>query len=283
MTDSAATPILLDTGATSRVRAWCTLVRFSVRQAVLNQRAILAAVLLAAPLALAIIVPQFGLGDDPAEAARFYWNVTARMMLSVVAPLTVMLYAISLLSTDTAEGTITYLLTRRLSRAGVFTARFAGTVGTVAVAVAVSQVGFLLATRAAGAPLAFTEGLPELWAPPLVVLAAVVTFGGIFAALGLLFRKPLVVAIAYVIIAEWLLANTGLEVREYSLSYYLRSLLLWPVESSALDGVREQNLGEEPITGLAAVVIAATLAITLGASAALVSVREFTRAREEEK
>jgi hypothetical protein len=194
-----------------------------------------------------------------------------------------MLYAISLFSTDTSEGTIAYLLTRRLSRPGVFTARFLGTVGTVAVAAAIGQSVFLVVARVSGAPVRIGLQPAEFWVPPLVVMAAVLTFGAIFAALSMLFRKPLVVAIIYMVIAEWLLANTGLEVREYSLSYYLRCLLLWPVETPGLQGLREQVLGEEPWTWAAGIFVAGVFSFGLALSSVLVSLREFTRAREEEK
>ena len=56
------------------------------------------------------------------------------------------------------------------------------------------------------------------------ILAASVAFGCLFHAIGALVRRPTIVAIGYVFVFEILVANLPGSLKQWSLSYYVRSL-----------------------------------------------------------
>ncbi|MFW6158440.1 MAG: ABC transporter permease [Planctomycetota bacterium] len=279
-----ADAILPSTGRLSGRSAWTTLALFAARQAAWSRRAILAYVLFALPLVVAAVIVNAAPIKGADQAAEIYWALTLLMMLTASLPLAAMLSCGPLILNEVSDGTLVYLLTRRLPRQQVLLAKFAGaTLSVLGLAVAFQAALFLI--FAVGGPgLGAAETVPALTGGLFVVAVSALVFAAVFTAIGVLFRKPLGVGIGYLIVTEWVFLRLPVGIRRFTVGYHLRCLLAGVCEAPTLDELLGEVLGrplESPVA--AAWILLAVVVGGLTAAAVLVARREFTRAREEER
>jgi len=278
---SEATQTATAGAARSAGRAWAALARFAVVSAVTGKRSYLVCVLLCLPAVLGTIIAVSGGVETAEQNAAVYWGITLFVSLTTAVPLAAMLACSGLFHDEASDGTLVYLLTRRLGRARVFLAKLVGILAALCLVGGVAQLVFV-AVIAAGRGLPADEKLPAVLGGCLLVALACVTFGAIFAAIGMIFRKPMAVAVSYMVIFEWFVASLPLDVCEISVSYQLRCLLYDLTESRAVTNLLNEVLPEEFATGASsAAVLAVTVAIAVAVAALLAAGREFTRAHEE--
>jgi len=269
--------------AQNPVRAWLAVARFAAGQTVWNRRVLLTLLLFLVPVLTVVVVRAFGHDLERQQVATLYGWVTVIVALAVIVPLTAMLYFSSLVSQEALEGTLVYLFTRRLNRPGVMAAKFVGAAVPLALMALLAQGLLFLAAAAGEGGMRTASGVPELWACAAVVALAMVVFGALFAALGVLVRRPLAAGIGYVFVCEWMLANRQLKIRQLSVNYYLRCILRAATERSPMAELFEDILRGETTPARSSL---ATLAM-VAAAALLVAClavwrKEFTQAREEQ-
>jgi ABC-2 type transport system permease protein len=276
------THILESPGTASAARGWLELFRFFIVRAAWTRRALLACFVLAVPALIGIVVRAAGT-IPPDRMALYYWASTVFMMYATAVPLTAMMFGTTIISAEVAAGTSVYLFTRSMGRVGVLLAKFLA-VGIVLAAGACAGQALLFAVAAMGqGGMPLLAGVPELWGGLAAACLGALAFCSLFLALGTFLARPFGAAVGYLILCEWIFANVPLDIRRFSVNHYLRAIVSGAVETSpAVAGLREIVTGGVS-AGFGAFTLLCVIALAVGATAMLVTWREFTRAREEQK
>ena len=158
-----------------------------------------------------------------------------------VLPLAALFYATSLVADEVEGRTLTYLLTRPLTRASIFAGKFAAylaTTFTLALPAAVVTF-FVLMTRPAAPALgpAAADLLRDLG----VMLLALVAYGALFALLGVLLKRPVIPGLLFLYGWE-LLANLPGYLPRLTLTAWLRSLIHHRPAEEGIAGLFQQVL-----------------------------------------
>lgn len=227
--------------------------------------------------ALGFVVRRFA--PDPGAPQAWGWLyvlLLTFLFLQTLVILVPLLHASGLVRDELEEGTLVYLFTRPLPKAHVFVAKLAAASALSAAIVVGGMLAFhvAFALAAGGAPEGVGLGthlLPFMAAGVLGVLA----YGSLFALLGLITRRGLILGIVYGFISELILANIPAVVRQLTLMHYLRSVALSRVgaaQPGEEEGLREAlgllelvPAGQATLTALvvaAACVIVSVLAVS---------------------
>ncbi len=177
---------------------------------------------------LGFVVRRFA--PDPGAPEAWGWLyvlLLTFLFLQTISILVPLLHTSGLVRDELEEGTLVYLFTRPLPKPHIFLAKLAAATALSAVIIVGGMLAFHVAfALAAGGA---TEGvgigthlLPFMAAGVLGVIA----YGSLFAFLGLMTRRGLILGIVYGFISELILANIPAVVRELTLMHHLRSVAL---------------------------------------------------------
>ena len=205
---------------------------FTIRQIALQRKLWLSAAILLFPAAIVVLVR--GVNPDPGH--RHLWEMYHVLMqfalIMVLMPLVCLLYGTALIGAEVEQRTLVYLTTRRLHRATVLLVRFAATwvalTALFALAILALHAGATLGTAAGAVPSARTPRLP--WHALVVYLsiapAGAAGFLAVFTTISLIFSRPLIVSILYLVLFEIVLGNLPLPARRLSISHPLRQTMI---------------------------------------------------------
>lgn len=239
---------------------------------VFSRRSLLMALLVAAPVAFAILyrVLSATQGEPPLGPPDLYALMVAVYWVRNVLPLAALFYATSLVADEVEGRTLTYLLTRPLTRASIFAGKFAAylaTTFTLALPAAVVTF-FVLMTAPQAPPLgpAVSDLLRDLG----VMLLALVAYGALFGLLGVLLKRPVIPGLLFLYGWE-LLANLPGYLPRFTLTAWLRSLIRHRPAEEGIAGLFQQVLPADQ----ALFVLAGVSLALLGAAAWIFSSREY--------
>ncbi len=239
---------------------------------VFSRRSLLMALLVAAPVAFAVLYRVLAVthGTPPLGAADLYALMVAIYWVRNVLPLAALFYATSLIADEVEGRTLTYLLTRPLTRASIFAGKFAAYLATtLTLALPAAVVTFFLLMTAPGAP-ALAAAATDLLRDVGVMLLALVAYGALFGLMGVLLKRPVIPGLLFLYGWE-LLANLPGYLPRLTLTAWLRSLIRHRPAEQGLAGLFQQVLpGDQAL----AVLLAVSL-LLLGASAWIFSRREY--------
>jgi ABC-2 type transport system permease protein len=213
---------------------WLTL-----RQHLRGRRLLILSALFLLPDVL-VAVARFTAARAPQQILEF--NVIFRFFPHALVPLVALLYAAGIIQDEIEEQTLTYLLLRPLPKWALYLVRLTATWLLIAILTGVfTTVTFIV----------IWWGKPEFWGDVIPVRAAKTAalmalaqagYCALFGALGLFTKRSLFVGIGYIIGFELLLANAPIFVRQLTVMYYFRVLVLrW------LDVQRAKDWGIELI------------------------------------
>lgn len=237
-----------------------------------SRRSLFLALLLCLPIALGVLF-------HAAQAVELQTRITGRDLYQLLVvlfyvrnalPLVALFYATSLIADEVEGRTLTFLLTRPVSRASVLTGKYAAFLATALTltlpAVVVGGV-LLIAPEGAGA---LGGSLPALLRDMAAMGLTLAAYGAAFTLLGVLLRRPVIPGLVFLFVWEFL-ANLPGYLPRFTLSVYARGLL--PYRS--IPGLGELFLLDlEPWTCAAtlAAVSAAGLLLAIG----IFSSREYS-------
>jgi ABC-2 type transport system permease protein len=198
-------------------------------------------------IALAGLLPLFfaaiwrAWGTDFLDAGEMLTNLVSSLYLGVLVYLVGIAFGVPTVHDEVEGRTLTYLLTRPISRIAVYAGRLAAVQLLAGVLLALSLVAcFMVAV--AGNPGALNVDLIQAYVNHVwVILLATVLMVGLFAIIGTLFKKPLVWSFLYAFAWEGIVAKVPGRLQTWTLDFHLRNLLLREddVQASLLDGLRE--------------------------------------------
>ena len=162
-----------------------------------------------------IVGLAIGLGDteDPLKAGAQLVNSFG---LSLYAPVVTLVFASAALGEPVEDGTLAYLWLRPVPRWQVVVGAWLATLSAAGPLVIVSLVLAAVATGGGGSLVAGTVVSASL---------AVLAYSGIFCALGVFVRRPLVWGLAYILLWEGFVALAGAGAAKLAVRSYTRSIL----------------------------------------------------------
>jgi ABC-2 type transport system permease protein len=239
---------------------------------VFSRRSLLMALLVAAPVAFAVLYRVLSAthGRPPLGPSDLYALMVAIYWVRNVLPLAALFYATSLIADEVEGRTLTYLLTRPLTRQSIFAGKFAAYLATTfTLALPAAVVTFFVLMTAPGAPglgAAATDLLRDLGA----MLLALVAYGALFGLLGVLLKRPVIPGLLFLYGWE-LLANLPGYLPRFTLTAWLRSLIRHRPAEEGIAGLFQQVLPADQ----ALVVLIGVSLLLLAAAAWIFSTREY--------
>jgi ABC-type transport system involved in multi-copper enzyme maturation permease subunit len=238
-----------------------------------TRRSLLMGLLVAMPVAFAVVyrlVLAAKTGVQPVTPQDLYAVIVAMYWIRNVLPLAALFYATALIADEVEGRTLTYLITRPLTRASIFAGKFAAYLATtLSLALPAGVVTFFLLLSARGwSNVAPAVG--DLFRDLGVMALTLVVYGALFALLGVLLKRPVIPGLMFLYGWE-LLANLPGYLPRLTLTAWLRSLVHHRPAEEGLAGLFQQVLpaGE----GLAVLVV--LTAVFLAGASWIFSSREY--------
>jgi ABC-type transport system involved in multi-copper enzyme maturation permease subunit len=191
-----------------------------------SRRSLLMAVFLGLPVVFALLFRAFLAARLPPRLTGFdlYSVIVAIYYVRNVLPLAALFYATSLVADEVEGKTLTYLLTRPVTRPAILLGKFLAYVATTLTLTLPATVltFFLLATvnGFSGVGAAVGDLLRDLGAMSLTLVA----YGAFFTLLGVLLRRPMIPGLLFLFGWEFL-ANLPGYLPRLTLSAWVRSLI----------------------------------------------------------
>jgi ABC-2 type transport system permease protein len=257
------------------VSALAALFVLTVRQNIRGRRLLILSLLFLLP-SLLVGVARFAPFTPPPDRLEF--NFIFLFIPHALVPLTALLYAAGMIQDEVEEQTLTYLLLRPLPRWALYIVRLAAIWLVTALLTAVfTTITFIVVWW--GTEQLWGEIIPVRAAKTAGLLALVqLGYCSVFAALGLLTRRSLMVGLAYIVCLEGLMANIPFVLRQFTVMYYFRVLAIrWlaPADKSLWLNDWSFKIDEIPYAGqcVQTLLIASAVLTLLGVT--MIMGREF--------
>ncbi len=191
-----------------------------------SRRSLAMGILLGLPVLFAVIYRVALASALPAQLTAFdlYGVIVAFYYVRNVVPLAALFQASSLVADEVEGKTITYLLSRPVTRPSIFAGKFAAyLVATGALALCGLVVTYVVLMMG-GEGSALGRGLPDLWRDAGVLILGLAVYGAFFALLGVVLRRPAIPGLLFLFGWE-LLANLPGYLPRLTITAHLRSLI----------------------------------------------------------
>jgi ABC-2 type transport system permease protein len=245
----------------------------SVEGMIWSRRSLLMALLVGLPVVLAVVYRVVVAADIPNRAVPpidLYGLVVAVYWIRNVLPLMALFHATSLIADEVDGKTLTYLLTRPLTRTSILAGKFAAyLVSSLAITFPAAVLTFFIVVTARGWS-GVGASVPDLFRDLGVMTLTLLVYGALFSLLGVLLRRPVIPGLLFLFGWE-LLANLPGYLPRFTLNAWLRSLTHHRPPVEGLSGLFSNVLP----TGLSLVVLLVSTAVFLAAAAWIFSHREY--------
>jgi len=238
-----------------------------------SRRTLLMGILVALPVLFAIVYRVVLATQPKAELlppGDLYAVIVALYWIRNVLPLAALFFATSLVADEVEGRTLTYLITRPLTRPSIFAGKFAAyVVTTLSLALPAGVLAFFILLSARGlasVPPAVGDLLRDLG----VMALALVAYGAFFALLGVFLKRPVIPGLMFLYGWE-LMANLPGYLPRFTLTAWLRSLIHHRPAQEGLAGLFQQVLP----SGQSLAVLIGVSAVFLAAAAWIFSTREY--------
>jgi ABC-2 type transport system permease protein len=180
--------------------------------------------LLAMPVFFGSLLRIYPPKDLPLTGFELYGVVVSLFFVRNLLPLVALLFGSALISDAVDSKTLTYFLTRPISRLSIFLGEFMAylvTVLTLTVPCVVLTYLVLCVGTPQGAGFGAMDLVRDLGACALTLF----TYGSVFALLGVSLKRPLIPGLLFLFVWEGFVANFPGDAPNYTISAYARSLI----------------------------------------------------------
>jgi ABC-type Na+ efflux pump permease subunit len=215
-----------------------------------SRRTIFLALVAGGPVLIAFIVRivvATGLGrrleGAGVEGAGIFGMMIWVLYVRFLVPVLGVFYGVSLIADEVEDKTITYLFTRPIRRGAVLLGKFAAyLVCTVLVVLpSVMLVYFLIV------PFAEIAGtFPSLLVDLGILAAGLAVYGALFALIGALFKRPLVIGLAFAFGWEQVAMLTPGSLKTATVAFYLQSLVPHAMPSDGVTSLLQAVFRDTP-------------------------------------
>jgi len=194
------------------------MMRFTAKQLLFSRRTIVLSALSCLPI---LIIGAWMYRPDSSGPSALFANIFSSIFLQLIVLIISLLYGTSLINSEIANKTISYLSTRSLRREEIFLYRYIGSI----------PVGFLIVAVPVAICLALldihtgkVDTLKHLADYYVIILLGFAVYNAFFAFLGVAIKRPLMVGLMFAFFWEILLANLPGKIPYLTLMFYLRSI-----------------------------------------------------------
>jgi ABC-2 type transport system permease protein len=245
----------------------------SLEGMVWSRRTLLMGILVGLPVLVAVVYRVVLATRPEAQllpASDLYAVVVAVYWVRNVLPLAALFFATALVADEVEGKTLTYLVTRPLTRRSIFAGKFAAYVATtLSLALPAVVLTFFILMSARGAS-GLSPAIGDLLRDLGVAALALVAYGAFFALLGVLLKRPVIPGLLFLYGWE-LLANLPGYLPRFTLTAWLRSLIRHRPAEEGLAGLFQQVLP----AGQSLAVLVGVSVVFLAAAAWIFSTREY--------
>jgi ABC-2 type transport system permease protein len=192
-----------------------------------SRRSLLMAVFLGLPIVFALIFRAFLAAHLPARVTGFdlYAVVVSFYYVRNVLPLAALFYATSLVADEVEGRTLTYLLTRPVTRPSILLGKFLAYVATtLALTLPATVVTFFLLVTVKGSS-GVGAAVPDLLRDLGAISLTLVVYGAFFTLLGVLLRRPMIPGLMLLFAWEKILVIMPGYLPRFTLTAWVRSLI----------------------------------------------------------
>ena len=180
--------------------------------------------LLALPVVFGLLLRIYPPKGLPLTGFELYGIVIALFYVRNLLPLVALLFGSALISDSVDSKTLTYFLTRPISRLSIFLGEFMAYVVTV-LTLTVPCIVLTYLVMCVGTPQGTGFGAPDLVQDLAACALTLFTYGGAFALLGVSLKRPLIPGLLFLFVWEGFVANFPGDAPNYTLTAYARSLI----------------------------------------------------------
>ena len=185
--------------------------------------------LLSLPVVFGVFLRIYPPRDLPLTGFELYGMVVALYFVRNLLPLVALLFGSALISDAVDSKTLTYFLTRPISRLSIFLGEFMAYLATV-LTLTVPTVVLTYLILCVGTPQGAGFGAPDLVQDLAACALTLFTYGCVFALLGVSLKKPLIPGLVHGVQRvvgrqEGFVANFPGDAPNYTLTAYARSLI----------------------------------------------------------
>jgi ABC-type transport system involved in multi-copper enzyme maturation permease subunit len=237
-----------------------------------SRRTLWMAVLLGLPVVFGVLYRVVLASRLPPQLQPFdlYGTVVVFYYLRNLVPLTALFYASALVADEVEGKTLTYLVSRPVTRGAILAGKFAAYFVTVLCVTLPAVVLTFFIVLTAGGSRAVSAGVPDLFRDLAVLSAGLLVYGALFTLFGVALRRPILPGLLFVFLWE-LLANLPGYLPRLTVTAYLRSLVTHrPPE----EGIGEL-FGQVLPAALCVETLAVMTAVFLGGAIWIFSWREY--------
>ncbi len=211
----------------------------SARELLRRRRLVFLALACSLPLLLSLMWSLWG--TEHFSADKFFTNLVSSLYLSALVYVVGLAFGVPTVHDEVEGRTLTYLLTRPISRIAVYAGRLAAVQLLAGSLLALSLVvcfGILVVGDPSALSVDFLKTyVNHVW----VLLLATVVLTGLFSIFGTLFRRPLVWGIVYAFAWEGTVSKIPGQLQVWTLDFHFRNLMLRDadVQNDLLDVFRQ--------------------------------------------
>ncbi len=196
----------------------------SIERMLPRPRSLLVFLLLALPVVFGTLLRLYPPQGLPLTGFELYGMVVALFFVRNLLPLVALLFGSALISDAVDAKTLTYFLTRPISRLSIFLGEFFAYLVTV-LTLTIPCVVLSYVVLCAGTPQGLGFGAPDLLQDLGACALTLFTYGAVFALLGVSLKRPLIPGLLFLFIWEGFVANFPGDAPNYTLTAYARSLI----------------------------------------------------------
>ena len=200
------------------------LFRTHLARMVFSKRGFVSLLLVLLPVAAALLIERISEVDGPPPEGMvpmFGWM----LLVQTIVPLVALIFGSAVVAEEVDDRTITFLFTRPIPRQSILLGRWlaAASIVTVLLAASAALTMGILSRVAEFDPeeVPLPDGL--LWRLGIGAVVGGVVYSAMFAALGTLMKRPVLVGLAYTFVVEGFLGNLPGATRGITVQHYLKS------------------------------------------------------------
>jgi ABC-type transport system involved in multi-copper enzyme maturation permease subunit len=246
-----------------------------------SRRTIFMALVVGSPVALAIVarivqasgIAPLRVNGVQVDAAGMFGMLIWVLFLRFIVPVLGVFYGTALIADEVDDKTITYLFTRPIRRGAVLAGKYLAYLActTLVVLPAVMIVYFLLVPFGE-IPASFMSLVTDLG----LLAIGIAAYGALFALVGAVMRRPLVVGLVFAFGWEQLALLLPGYLRRFTLAYYLQALVPHAMPpDTGVASLLQSVFTETPSAATSILVLGLVTAVSLVLAARAVERREY--------
>lgn len=245
-----------------------------------SRRTIFLALIVGSPVLIALVirivdslgVAPFKINGTRVDFQSIFGAMIWLLFLRFIVPVLGVFYGTSLIADEVEDKTITYLFTRPIRRSAVLVGKYiAYLVCTTLVVLPGVMLVYFLIVPFNQVAASFTMLVTDL----ALLFVGLAAYGGLFALVGTVMKRPLVVGLVFAFGWEQFALIMPGYVRRFTLMYYIQSLVPHAVPSESLSSLLDFFVTNPPSALVCLATLAGATAVTLGLAGRVVERREY--------